>query len=399
VTRRSFHIPWRIYARLSLYFAACWTIVGLLLNGVVPFALWITAALALYTTVPLAVFLTAGGWSSYPRAAFRLWVMRPFWYTQLLLPLVAASGAAGLLIGAPFGRALFAARVIAGAVAAAMAALFVAGYFGSRRLVVHELDASVPELPPSFDGLTIAHISDLHVGPHTPRRHLQRIRKTLGSLSADVIVINGDLVDDRSEDVEHYAAAFRGLCAPLGVFITTGNHEIYSGWTEVRQRLAQHDLGTLLVNDARALHRGDEVVYVVGVGDPAAFREAPAAAPDLDRAFASVPEAAVTIAFAHNPALWPALLERGTALTLSGHTHWGQFALPRLGWSLASPFLEHAMGVYRQGDGLLYISPGTGYFGIPFRIGAPGEIALVRLRRGPAGIDDRGARAATRINA
>jgi uncharacterized protein len=94
-----------------------------------------------------------------------------------------------------------------------------------------------------------------------------------------------------------------------------------------------------------------------------------------------VPADTTTVAFAHNPALWPGLAKRGVSLTLSGHTHWGQFALPRLGWSLASPFLEHAMGGHRAGDALLYINPGTGYWGIPFRLGAFPEITIVRLRR------------------
>ena len=104
------------------------------------------------------------------------------------------------------------------------------------------------------------------------------------------------------------------------------------------------------------------------------------------------------IAFAHNPALWPSLAARGVALTLSGHTHWGQFALPRLGWSLASPFLEHAMGAHMEEDALLYISPGTGYWGIPFRLGASPEITLVTLRRGDtASARVHRARKATRV--
>ena len=72
---------------------------------------------------------------------------------------------------------------------------------------------------------------------------------------------------------------------------------------------------------------------------------------------------------------------------LSGHTHWGQLALPSLGWSLASPFLEHAMGAYRNENSLLYVSPGTGYWGIPFRLGAFPEVTLVRLRRAPAALE------------
>jgi predicted MPP superfamily phosphohydrolase len=108
-------------------------------------------------------------------------------------------------------------------------------------------------------------------------------------------------------------------------------------------------------------------------------------APDVERALEKVPSSATVIAFAHNPKLWPALAARGVALTLSGHTHWGQFALPGLGWSLASPFLDHAMGAHSLHDALLYISPGTGYWGIPFRLGAPSEVTLVTLRRGDSG--------------
>ena len=88
---------------------------------------------------------------------------------------------------------------------------------------------------------------------------------------------------------------------------------------------------------------------------------------------------------AHNPALWPALAERGVELTLSGHTHYGQIAIPWLGWSLASPFLEHAMGEHRQDGSYLYINPGTNYWGIPFRIGTPPEVTVLTLRAAPAG--------------
>ena len=95
-----------------------------------------------------------------------------------------------------------------------------------------------------------------------------------------------------------------------------------------------------------------------------------------------LPDGCFRLVLAHNPSLWPALAARGAALTLSGHTHWGQLALPRLGWSLASPFLKHAMGVHQEGNALLYIHPGTNYWGIPFRLGTPPEVAIITLRRG-----------------
>ena len=153
---------------------------------------------------------------------------------------------------------------------------------------------------------------------------------------------------------------------------------MYAGWDDVERNLIEAKLGTVLVNDMRIITRGDAQLALVGTGDPAGRARS---APDVERALARVPEGATVIAFAHNPALWPSLAKRGVALTLSGHTHWGQFALPKLGWSLASPFLDHAMGAHIDQDSLLYISPGTGYWGIPFRLGAsPGDHVGDKLR-------------------
>jgi hypothetical protein len=151
----------------------------------------------------------------------------------------------------------------------------------------------------------------------------------------------------------------------------------------VEEALDAAQLGTVLVNDVHLLTRGDSTLTLLGTGDPAGgARGSSRVAPDVERAMGKVSDGAVVVAFAHNPALWPSLAKHGVALTLSGHTHYGQFAVPKLGWSLASPFLEHAMGAHQAEDALLYISPGTGYWGIPFRLGASPEITVVTLRRG-----------------
>jgi hypothetical protein len=167
-----------------------------------------------------------------------------------------------------------------------------------------------------------------------------------------------------------------------------GNHDVYAGWDSVEHRLRKDVPARLLLNEAHILRRGDATLVLAGTGDPAGGRRGQSrAAPDVERTLAGAPNGATVVALAHNPALWPALAKHGVALTLSGHTHWGQLALPSLGWSLASPFLEHAMGAYRNENSLLYISPGTGYWGIPFRLGAFPEVTLVRLRRAPVALE------------
>lgn len=374
-----------IALRAAAYFLAAWGTIALLVGGAFPAAVPVVLALGAYCTLPLVLFIRWRGWPFYPSAAFRLLVVRTVLYGNLLLPLVATAGVVGLLIGAPFGHPIIFGRVTALVILAVMAGLLVAGYVGSHRLVVRHVDAYVPGLSTSFDGLRIAQLSDLHVGPHSSRRFLDRVARTTRELAPDIVAVTGDLVDDRAEDVAVYARVFGALEAPHGVFVIPGNHDVYAGWDAVESALRQHGLGTVLVNEAQIIRRGSDEIAIVGTGDPAGgWRGSSRAAPDIDRTLAGVPASTTVIAFAHNPALWPSLASRGVALTLSGHTHWGQFALPHLGWSLASPFLEYAMGAHVRDGALLYISPGTGYWGIPFRIGARPEVTLVTLRSGVA---------------
>jgi uncharacterized protein len=240
-------------------------------------------------------------------------------------------------------------------------------------------------LPAEFDGLRIVQLSDLHVGPQSSRAFLERVVRTVETLEADIVAVTGDLIDDRPEDVAIYAKHLGSLRAPLGVFMIPGNHDVYAGWQNVEIELRRLVPGHVLVNDAHIVQRGAANIAIVGTGDPAGMQRGLGAdvGPNLERAFARVPSGVTTIALAHNPALWPSIVKYGAALTLSGHTHWGQFAFPKRSWSLASRFLTHAMGAYREKNSVLYVSPGTGYWGIPFRIGALPEITVVTMRRGP----------------
>ena len=128
MTERSFRLPARVFGRLSAYYLVCWGIIALVMRDAFPFAIAATLAIAVYTTVPLLAFLQGGGWSFYPRAAFRLFVIRPVLYAQTSLPLVAASGVFGVLIGAAVGHPLAVARGFVLVFASALALMFIIGY-------------------------------------------------------------------------------------------------------------------------------------------------------------------------------------------------------------------------------------------------------------------------------
>jgi predicted MPP superfamily phosphohydrolase len=369
----------RFIAVFLVWTATWWLILGALLHSVLPGG-WLTVlGVAVLCTSPLLGLVRGLDRRTYPSALRRIWLVRPFWYTQLFLPLLGASGLVGALGGLPFGASGLAGRWVLALAAVGAAVLGLMGYATTRRLVVRHLDVGFDHLPAGLEGMRIVQISDLHVGPHTSRRHLARVAAAVRDAQPELIAVTGDQVDDYARDVEPFAEAFRGLSAPLGVFAIPGNHDVYAGWPAVRRGLEEMGM-TVLVNQSVPLERNGARFWLAGTGDPAGGRQ-PGIAPDLERTLAAVPPGGFRLALAHNPALWPALARRGVELTLSGHTHYGQLVIPWLGWSLASPFLEHAMGEHRSGSSHLYINPGTNYWGIPFRIGTPPEVTVLTLHR------------------
>ncbi len=369
----------------AIWIGSWWLLLGLLFAPVTPGGLLTVLIVAAVLTAPIILVLRGLAGRYHPPAGQRLWLLRPFWYVQAALPLVGVGALGGLVLGLLFSAPGAGGRWGATIAATAFGIAAIAGYFGSRRLVVRELLVEHPDLPSGFEGTRIVQLSDLHVGPQTDRAFLARIAAAVRAAEPDLIAITGDQVDDYGLDTDDFVAAFGGLTAPLGVVAIAGNHDIYAGWRTVRERLEAAGI-RVLVNDATALERGDGRVWLAGTGDPAAFGwsagGASEAVPDIAATLARVPSGAFVIALAHNPALWPALVRRGVALTLSGHTHHGQLSIPRLRWSMASPFLRYAMGSYHEAASLLYINPGTNYWGIPLRIGAWPEVTVLTLRRG-----------------
>ena len=378
----------RVVAFISLWLGVPWLVVGAWLRPWLPGGWLAVAGGLVLAAIPVWELVRGVGGTTYPSAVTRLLVLRPFWYAMLFLPLLAAAALVGGLAGLPFRAGGSGGRwaLAVGGGLLGLAALV--GYAGSRRLVVRRLEVRMPRLPAPFDGLQVVQVSDLHVGPHTSGRFLERVAAVVREERPDLLAVTGDQVDDFARDVERFNEAFGDLRAPLGVFAIAGNHDVYAGWDEVHRGLADAGL-IVLVNDSVAVQRGVRRLWIAGTGDPAgrgwSRGGGRSAAPDLERTLAHIPPDEPILALAHNPALWPALADRGVDLTLSGHTHYGQLAVPSRGWCSASPFLKLAMGFHRRDRSLLYIHPGTNYWGIPFRIGTPPEVAVLTLRIGEAG--------------
>jgi len=130
-----------------------------------------------------------------------------------------------------------------------------------RRVII-----SHPFLPPAFDGLRIAQVSDLHAGVFMPPERLERVRALIERLAPDVVAFTGDQLDRRQVDADLFVHGFAGVDAPLGVYGILGNHDHLAS---PRLALAAMEaVGiTPLVNESVTLRRGSSSIALAGVDD------------------------------------------------------------------------------------------------------------------------------------
>lgn len=272
--------------------------------------------------------------------------------------------------------------------------VFFGAFIGRNQLRVAETEVSFRELPPSFDGLKIVQLSDIHLGSLYSPRLLKRTVKEVNKLSPDLILFTGDLVNNFSYETRGWESVFTELKAPLGLYAVPGNHDYgdYHQWENSDLKAANFNAITeaytlfgfrLLRNESVNLVKGADTLSLVGVenwGHPPFPQYA-----DLKKALLEVPTQRFKILMTHDPAHWEnADVEKVKfELTLSGHTHGLQWGIKPAGieFSLMSLMNKHWGGLYEKKGCYLYVNRGIGTIGLIFRLDMPSEITLITLRK------------------
>jgi uncharacterized protein len=341
-------------------------------------------AIGLFVLVPVSFFLRRS------EAGFTVpitWIAS-VWLGLLLLlffALVAGDALRGAYLlstrftgGAPVDpdRRTALARILALGVAVVAGSLSLAAVrSGLARVALREVDVRLKRLPESLSGTTIVQLSDVHVGPTIGRDFIEQIVERANSVTPDVIVITGDLVDGSVKELREHVAPLSKLRARYGVYFVTGNHEYYSGAEEWCRELGR--LGIRVLRNERVTIGDDEASFdLAGIDDHSASGFGGGHGADLPRAVAGRDPTRELVLLAHQPRAVFEAVEHGVGLQLSGHTHGGQIWPWNYFVRLQQPVVS---GLARFGETLLYVSNGTGYWGPPMRLAAPAEITRVRL--------------------
>jgi len=234
------------------------------------------------------------------------------------------------------------------------------------------------KLPPELEGLSIAHLSDIHYGFFFEAKHLEKLVNDVNELRPDVVALTGDLFDGEvlphAETCEKLLAR---LTAPLGKFAVLGNHDYRSDPERVAELYSRCGFALLRNQSARLNVRG-RTMQIAGVDDMLE------GSPDLPTTFAGIDAALFTIFLAHEPEFADWTDGFPADLQLSGHSHGGQVRLPLIGDVYTPPGgKKYVQGLHRLSGGrerYVYTSRGIGTTHLPVRFLCAPELAVITLR-------------------
>lgn len=250
---------------------------------------------------------------------------------------------------------------------------------------VRRMTIAIRGLPAALDGLTIAHVSDMHAGRFTRSAVLREMTAAVNDLRSELVLVTGDLINGALHEIPEGIDAVRRLDAQAGVYMIEGNHDLFQGREAFESKVKASGI-PLLVNETAQLTVRGHPLQLLGLrwGGPIFRRRQGYDDATIAASFAELialrdPEA-FPILLAHHPHAFDPAAAAQLPLTLSGHTHGGQLML-NAETGFGPWMFRYWSGHYARGDSHLIVSNGVGNW-FPLRTRAPAEVIHLTLRRG-----------------
>ena len=246
-------------------------------------------------------------------------------------------------------------------------------HFRVRRFVV-----PIHGLPRDLTGLTIAQVSDIHVGRFTSGRVLSEMVKVTNELKADLVLLTGDLINDALSDLPDGLDLVRSLDARHGIYMIEGNHDLIENGAEFR-RVVRASGVPLLVNESTSMTIRGCPVQLLGLGwkQRGGGKNDELITKSVQDLLKLLQPDAFQILMAHHPHAFDAAADAALPLVLSGHTHGGQLMLnDKIGFG--PEMFRYWSGLYARAHSQMIVSNGVGNW-FPLRVNAPAEIVHITL--------------------
>jgi predicted MPP superfamily phosphohydrolase len=239
---------------------------------------------------------------------------------------------------------------------------------------------SLPNLPQSFRGTSIALLADVHHGPFVPLDYIKHVVEMTNALKPDLIALAGDYVHRDALFIEPCMEELGRLKARLGRFAVRGNHDNRSYHSHHDFRgLSQAALDGAklpdLNNSGISIERHSARLRVCGVGDLWTDRQY------LQAALGDATDRDAVVLLSHNPDFVETIRDPRVGLVLSGHTHGGQVVLPGFGAPIVPSRFgqKYLYGLVQGPSCQAFVTRGVGTISPPVRFCCRPEVVLITL--------------------
>ena len=231
---------------------------------------------------------------------------------------------------------------------------------------VVQRELRVPRLPRQWDGLSILHVTDLHMNGTPDRAFFEWASARCAALNCDIAAMTGDVMDNL-EVLDWLPTTLGRIDAPLGRYFVLGNHDLHVAGDSMRA--AMERIGwTSVAGRAVERHLRDGRLVIAGTETPWA-----GALPPMN---GTVAANEFRLLLSHAPHLVRWARRRQVDLVLAGHLHGGQIQWPVVGPLAGGRF--HS-GLFDLPPTLMHVGRGLGQMA-PLRWGCRPEITKLVLR-------------------
>lgn len=257
--------------------------------------------------------------------------------------------------------------------------------YENNSIVITKSNFSSKKITSDFEGFTIAQISDLH--NKLFGNDQAKILNKLKSISPDIIVVTGDLIDRRKYNLDIAMTFISGAVKIAPVYYVSGNHEAWSGnFPLIKKRLVE--AGVNVLDDiAVELTKGKTSINIVGLSDPDFLTSDYIEGTNTSKTIEQLKQWSMgknfKILLSHRPELIDLYSENSMDLVFTGHAHGGQIRIPFIGGLIAPDqgiFPKYSSGSYSKDSTTMFVSRGLGNSIFPVRVFNRPEIVVVTLR-------------------